>query len=175
METWCAKRAKKGDVSAFEKLISLHEERMYRMAYLYVKNRDDALDAVQEAVYKAFRSIQKLKSPEYVTSWLMRITINCAVDLIRRHGRETASPVEDIESAIPPGEPADMRIIERATLDDLMNVLNADEKRLIMLKYYCDMTFAEIAEETAMPQGSVKTAVYRALGKLRKKAEEEKI
>lgn len=168
METQYARRAKRGDMAAFEKLISLNEERMYRMAYLYVKNRDDALDVVQDAVCRAFRGIHKLKSPEYVTSWLTRITINCAVDHIRRHSREIPCDGESIEDIMSPEEAADMRILEKAALDDLMNVLAADEKQIIMLKYYCDMTFSEIAEETSMPLGSVKTTLYRALDKLRK-------
>lgn len=171
MEPYDVYWAAKGDTGAFEKLITAHEQRMYRMAYLYVKNRDDALDVVQEAVCKAFRGIRRLKNPEYVTSWLIRITMNCAVDMIRRQGRETACPAEDIEAAVQPEEPADERILERVTLDDMMNVLNADEKRLIMLKYYCEMTFSEMSEELKMPLGSVKTALYRALNKLRKEAE----
>lgn len=165
------KRAQKGDKSAFTALISENETRMYRMAYLYVRNKDDALDVVQEAVIKAYRGIRSLNKPEYAASWLVRITINCAMDMLRRRGREISFPPEDME-AIAVSENDDGEILEKVTLEGLMNGLNASEKQLVILKYYCEMTFAEIADDVAMPEGTVKTVFYRALEKLRKYAKE---
>ena len=172
MEAQCAYRAMRGDIRAFEKLITLHEVRMYRMAYLYVKNRDDALDVVQNAACRAFRSIRGMKNPEHVTTWLIRITINCAVDMLRRQGREMTCPPDFIENVGPVSEDEGKGVIERITLEQLIDELDAPEKQAVMLRYYCGYTFNEIAGEMSVPLGTAKTLLYRALGKLKKKAKE---
>ncbi len=59
------KKAKKGNDEAFEQLIRLYQNQLYRTAYLYVGNKEDALDVVQETVYKAYLSIEQLKKPNY--------------------------------------------------------------------------------------------------------------
>ena len=64
-------------------LIHTYKEKFYRIAYSYVKNEQDALDVIQESVYKAYCSLDKLKSPEYFKTWFTRILINKAIDQIR--------------------------------------------------------------------------------------------
>lgn len=76
MET--IEKAQKGDAQSFYELITERRELLYKTAYLYVKNEQDALDIVGETVYHAFRSIGKLKHPEYFTTWLVKILINQA-------------------------------------------------------------------------------------------------
>lgn len=63
------------------------ERELYRIAFLYLKNRDDALDCVQEAAFKCFRNYPKLKEPKYFKTWAVRITINCAKDILRSRGQ----------------------------------------------------------------------------------------
>ena len=76
--TELVRRAIKQDEAAFEQLILLHSEQLYRTAYVYVKNEQDALDVVQETVYKAFISIGQVKEPKYFVTWLTKILIrNC--------------------------------------------------------------------------------------------------
>jgi len=76
--TELVRRAIKQDEAAFEQLILLHSEQLYRTAYVYVKNEQDALDVVQETVYKAFISVGQVKEPKYFVTWLTKILIrNC--------------------------------------------------------------------------------------------------
>lgn len=79
------KKAQKGNDKAFLKLYQQFEEDIYRLAYVYVKNKDDALDVVQEVAYQSFKKIDTLKKPEYFKTWLMKITINCAINVIRKN------------------------------------------------------------------------------------------
>ncbi len=65
-------KAIKGDEEAFELLIKEEGDKLYKTAFLYVRNKDDALDVVQEAVTKAFISIHQLKKPELFSAWLMK-------------------------------------------------------------------------------------------------------
>lgn len=79
------KKAIKGNKNAFEKLIKQHYERIYRTAFLYVHNEEDALDVVQEATFQAFKSIHSLKHPEYFLTWFTRIIIRCSSRILKRN------------------------------------------------------------------------------------------
>lgn len=68
----------KGDEYAFELLIKQESGKLYRTAFLYVRNKEDALDVVQDTVYKAYQSITRLRNPEYFSTWLIKILIRTA-------------------------------------------------------------------------------------------------
>ncbi|ASB92202.1 RNA polymerase sigma factor sigV [Bacillus subtilis] len=80
-------KARKGNARAFEKLMLAHQETLYKTAYLYLRNKEDALDAVQETAYKAFISIEKLKEPKYFLTWLTRILINSIFAMKKKQGK----------------------------------------------------------------------------------------
>ena len=71
------RKAATGSKEAFEKLIIMHQEYLYKTAYLYTKNEQDALDAVQECAMRAMISMDKLREPAYFKTWITRILINC--------------------------------------------------------------------------------------------------
>ena len=81
------KKAISGDDEAFEYIINNCKERLYRTAFAYVKNEEQALDVVQETVYKAYVSIEKLKNPEYFNTWITRILINNALTVIKKNSK----------------------------------------------------------------------------------------
>ena len=66
------------------------ENSLYRMAYVYVKNEQDALDVMQETAYRAYKNYHTLQNPQYFKTWVTRILINCAVDCIRKKQRYAA-------------------------------------------------------------------------------------
>ncbi|MGE8081461.1 RNA polymerase sigma factor [Peribacillus loiseleuriae] len=160
------KKAQKGDDKAFLKLFQKYEEDIYRMAYVYVKNKDDALDVVQEVAYRSFKKIDTLKKPQYFKTWLIKITISCAIDCLRQNRKVVqlkteyeeliGSDVEDIPLSL--------------SLHQLLDELNEDEKSIVILKFYEGYSFKEIAELLNIPLGTSKSILYRALGKLRKQA-----
>ncbi|MGO5073258.1 sigma factor [Clostridium sporogenes] len=71
-----ARLAKKGDKAAFSKLIKIYEKDLYRVSIAMLKNDDDALDGMEDAILKAFKSIKNLREPEYFKTWLIKILIN---------------------------------------------------------------------------------------------------
>ena len=164
-------RARKGDGEAFAEILRTYERSMYRAAYAYLKNEADALDAVQEASYRAFLNLKRLKEPGYVGTWLVRIAINCAVDIIRKRRR-----TDELDAL--PGNAAQLAYSDdalgRIEVQELLGMLDEDEKRLIGLRYFDGYTFSEMSELERRPLGSVKSALYRALEKLRRNAKEEK-
>jgi RNA polymerase sigma-70 factor (ECF subfamily) len=158
-------KAQKGDDKAFLKLFQKYEKDIYRMAYVYVKNQSDALDVVQEVAYRSFKNIHTLKHPEYFKTWLLKIAITCSIDIVRQNNKvvqlhpgfeeSIGEEMEDVSLAI--------------TLQELIELLNEEEKSVVILKYYEGFSFKEIAETLHMPLGTAKSILYRALSKLRKK------
>ncbi|WP_438823899.1 sigma-70 family RNA polymerase sigma factor [Bacillus sp. JJ1566] len=158
------KKAQKGNDKAFLKLFQQFEEDIYRMAFVYVKNKDDALDVVQELAYQSFKKIDTLKNPEYFKTWLIKITINCAINILRRN-KKVVQLKPDFEVFI---GAEDKDLLLDLTLKELIDVLQEDEKSVILLRFYHDRTLKEIAEILDIPLGTAKSVLYRALHKLRK-------
>lgn len=155
------KKAIKGNKKAFQDLILKEQSSLYKMAYLYVKNEDDALDIVHESVYKAYVSIKNLKEPNYFLTWLTRIVINTAIDFIKKKKLISEVPVEQIQ-AIGQG-----KIEDRLDLLDAINQLEDRFKTIIILRYYKDFSVKQIAYALNCPEGTVKTQLFRATNKLR--------
>ena len=162
------KKAQKGNDKAYLELFQQYEADIYRMAYVYVKNKNDALDVVQEVAYQSFKNISTLNKAEYFKTWLMKITINCALNVINKNKKvvqlipqfevHTGEEVEDIAISL--------------SLRELMDTLHEDEKSVILLKYYNDRTLKEISEVLEIPLGTAKSILYRALNKLRQNLKE---
>lgn len=162
------KKAQKGNDKAYLELFQKYEADIYRMAYVYVKNKNDALDVVQEVAYQSFKNISTLNKPEYFKTWLMKITINCSLTVINKNKKvvqlipqfevHTGAEVEDIATSL--------------SLRELMDTLHEDEKSVILLKYYNDRTLKEISDILEIPLGTAKSILYRALNKLRQNLKE---
>ena len=73
------------------------QARFYRLAYSYLKNREEALDAVQTAVCRAWERQDSLRDPSALHTWFCRILVNACTDLLRQRGRVTYVPLEDLE------------------------------------------------------------------------------
>ncbi|WP_336511325.1 sigma-70 family RNA polymerase sigma factor [[Bacillus] enclensis] len=164
------KKAIKGNKNAFEKLVQQHYERIYRTAYLHVYNEEDALDAVQEAAYQAYKSIHTLKHPEYFLTWLTRIVIRCAVDVIRKRGKVV--PMNDeLLSNVPDESTQDYE--GSAQLLQAIGQLKHNHRTAIILFYYHDYSIKTISTVMDIPENTVKTYLSRGKAELKKVYEKE--
>lgn len=162
------KKAQKGDEKAYIFLFKKYELDIYRIAYVYVKNQNDALDIVQETAYKSFSQIKTLKNPSYFKTWLIKIAINNALSHLRKE-KKIVHLKPDYVDSLPANEKEDITL--QITLQDLIERLNENEKSIVLLRFYADHTISEIAKILDMPLGTVKTILYRSLQKLRMKME----
>jgi RNA polymerase sigma-70 factor (ECF subfamily) len=170
-------KAKKGDKNAFSELMQERKADIYRIAFVYAKNSDDALDILQNTVYKAFISIKKLNNVEYFNTWITRICINCCIDFIRKKKRITQKEIKYTE----PGEidnlPESKDDLSQIALSiDMYNAidkLDENHKAIVILKYYQDLTLSQISDVLSCPIGTVKTRLNRSLGILRLELKEE--
>ncbi|MFE4430812.1 sigma-70 family RNA polymerase sigma factor [Peribacillus butanolivorans] len=162
------KKAKRGNEKAFQELIQDEKNKLFRMAYLYVKNEDDALDIVQDTIYKAFISIKQLKDPHYFTTWISRILINTALDFIKKNNRMI--PFSDFDGY---HNDENLLIEEKLDLVEAIERLEVQYKTVIIFRYYKDLSIKQIAEILNCPEGTVKTRLHRAINQLKSDLKEE--
>lgn len=138
--------------------------RLYRTAYMYLGSEADALEAVDEAVYKALRSLKKLRQPEFFDTWITRILINeCKTELKRKR---RLAPLEELpETAV--------EQFDALPLKDAVSRLPGDLKEPLILRYFAEYTVAQTAEALKIPQGTAATRLRRALSILRLELSEE--
>ncbi|MGL4453372.1 MAG: sigma-70 family RNA polymerase sigma factor [Sarcina sp.] len=165
------KRAKKGDEEAFLFLMNECKKKLYRTAYSYVKDESLALDIVQETVYKAYISIDKLKKVEYFTTWITRILINNALDVVKKNNKVVYLADKQFFENIEDKEKISSE--EKICLWEAIDSLEEKHREVIVLKYFNDMTVTEIAEVLSYPVGTVKTYLNKGLVRLRKIVEKD--
>ncbi len=161
-----AAQAIAGDDDAFLSLLLAHKEALYRTALAYLKNREDALEAVQEVTFRAYEKIHSLKRPEYAKTWLIRIMMNYCRDVLHKQKRL----LFDEEIVLQHGISEDYTYLE---VEEALGQLTDEQRELIHLKYLQDVKIKEIAEMTSTPEGTVKTRLYKALKSLRSFIEEK--
>lgn len=150
-----------------EKKILSDYKKYYRLAYSYVKDEDDAMDVVQESVYKAIKECSTLKKEKYFSTWMYRIVVNASLDFIRKSKRELPSLVEYEEYYRDPYMDFDVM--------DSLNKLDNSEKSIIILRFFEDEKLETIAEILDLNISTVKSRLYRSLKKLRIDLESEEI
>lgn len=140
----------------------------YRLAFSYVKNRDAALDVVQEAIVKALTKIDSLREPAYLKTWFYRILLNEAMNHFRRN--RNLVPFDELvdhrtEEGGDPGE--------RLDLYDAIQRLSLPEQTVVKLRFFQDLKLEEIARCTGTNLNTVKSRLYKALKKLKDMTGEE--
>ena len=148
----------------FENRLTPLRPRLYKTALLYLGSEDAALEAVDEAVYKALRGLKKLREEAYFETWLIRILINeCKNEL--RH-RKRFVPLDDI-----PEESAED--YDRLPMRQAVEKLPVRLREIILLRFFMGLTLAETAKTLDIPQGTAATRQRRALELLRLELSEE--
>lgn len=140
-------------------------QRLYRTAYLYLGREADALEAVDEAVYQALRSLGKLRQEDLFETWLTRILINECHRELRRRRRLSG------EEALP--ETAGPDAYDHLPLKDAVARLPETLRAVVILRYFTGYTQWETAAALDIPQGTVATRQRRALELLRLELGEE--
>ncbi|MFC4323270.1 sigma-70 family RNA polymerase sigma factor [Litchfieldia salsa] len=158
------KKAINGNKECLEELLIIHGDQLYRTAYLYVRNREDALDVVQETSYKAFLSISQLKNEAFFLTWLTKILINCSYDILRKSKKEL--PLNSVIELTLDGKSE--RRAETLDLLEAINTLNENHKNAIILFYFHDLPIGEIAKVMNLPENTIKTHLRRGKERLKK-------
>ncbi len=157
-------KARKGNVEAYNLLISRWDKRIYNYLFRLVKDREDAMDLSQDVFLKAYQNLAKLEEPSRFGPWLYRIAHNEAYSLLRKNRPETEMVEEWAEYA--PSRrmlPVEVSLaVERA-----MARLTEDQREAVVLKIYEGFKFEEMAEILACPVSTIKSRLYAALDLLK--------
>jgi len=163
------RKARRGDVEAYNLLISRWERRVYNYLLRIVGDREDALDLSQDVFLKAYQNLQKLDDPARFAPWLFRIAHNEAFSSFRKRRPEGETVPqsdfagEDIPASASPAFPIELSIAVTTALGKL----HADQREAVILKIYQGFKFEEMAEILSCPVSTVKSRLYTALDVLK--------
>lgn len=153
------------DCEVLSEYIVSNQEKFYRLAYSYMMNEQDALDMVSEAIVSAYEGFGNLRNRQGIKTWFYRILVNKCMDGLRRRKRETPE-TDDVFVNVPfeeKGYDSTGRILYQA-----VSSLPDKLKNVMILKYYEEFTFEEIAGITGLNISTVKSRVYLGIEMLRK-------
>ena len=170
-ESKLVQKAIKGNQAAFEQLVKMHYEQIYRTAFLYVHNQEDALDIVQESTYQALISIHGLKNPEYFMTWFTKIVIRCSSQLLSK--RKNDVPLTDNILSVLTAE-SDNITEESMSILEILGKLKESYRTSLILFYYYDYSIKTISGVMEIPEGTVKTYLSRGKDELKKRLEGER-
>ncbi len=162
-------RARRGDVDAYNHLVSRWQKPVYNYLLRLTGNREDALDLSQDVFLKAYQNLRKLEDAGRFAPWLYRIAHNEAYSMFRKRRPESENEVEPegVEQEITVGGsgvfPIELSLAVTAALDRL----SAEQRETVVLKIYQGFKFEEIAEILACPVSTVKSRLYTALDLLK--------
>jgi RNA polymerase sigma-70 factor (ECF subfamily) len=171
-ETTLVQAAQNGNSDAFRQLFEDNKQMVFTIAYKYVQNREDAEDILQETFIKAYHSLDKFRMGEDTnfTSWLYRIGINSAIDLLRKnrkmkdhsHGPGNFDKISLNEESHDPAHTTSIKDI-REKIDYVLNRLTSRQRMIFILRHYQQLSTQEIAEYMDCSQGSIKKQLFRAV------------
>jgi RNA polymerase sigma factor (sigma-70 family) len=173
-ETELVGRARRGDVSAYEELVRRYQGIAHRTAYL-IAGQAEAEDAAQQAFVKAYHALGRFDPNRPFRPWLLRIVANEARNLRRSAGRRAGLELalgSEREAAEPSPEFSSIARERREGLLRAMGRLGETDREVLGLRYFLDLSEAEMAEAMGVAPGTVKSRLSRAMDRLHEAAAE---
>lgn len=165
-------KAAAGDRAAFRQLVLEHSHAMFRLAWRLTSDENAAEDIVQESFIKAWRKLGEFRMDASFRSWLHRITVNTAMDYLRKHARrkqfETAEPEwETTQQTVGQVSDSGTQIDISTQTQAAMMGLSESERTALLLKHYEGHSIQEIARIMDITTGACKQNIFRAVKKMR--------
>lgn len=166
-------RAKDGDQKAYADLMQRYKDSIYFMALKMVNNKDDAMDLTVETFGKAFENLEKYKPDFAFSTWLFRIATNNCIDFIRKKRISLVSidslsddggderPLQIKSDTLNPEEES-IKKQQSKELKEIVDKLPLRYRTLIVLRYFDELSYEEIAQQLDLPLGTVKAQLFRA-------------
>ncbi len=171
-----------GDVAAFDELMAAHEDRVFGICLRMLRDRDMALDAVQETFINVFRKADRYKAEAAFSTWLYRVAVNTCYDQLRKSKRRAAQPLPEHHDPADPQAGDELESIElRPQIEGALQALPAEFRAAVVLVDLEGNALETAANMLAVPVGTVKSRVFRgrkllaqSLGNLRAGSEHQK-
>ena len=157
------RRYLEGDVTAFDELMRVHEDRVFAICLRMMTDRDAALDAAQDVFLTVFRKADRYKEQAAFSTWLYRVAVNTCYDHLRRRKRKrTTSLPEYFDPADPRGEDPLTAVELRPDIETALATLSPEFRAAIVLVDLNGMSLEGASEALDIPIGTVKSRVFRA-------------
>ena len=158
------RRARDGDPDALERLIARYDRYVFGVAILTLGDRSEAQDAAQEALIKAIRGLKRFKGDSAFDTWLYRVTVNTCRDFQRRQSRRKETALDETPAVVSTDGPLQATIEDerRQAVWSAIGTLTPALREVVVLRYYLDMSGAEIAEVTGVSSGTVYWRLHQA-------------
>ncbi len=161
-----------GDKKAMVRFVEITYPNMFQTAFSIIRNVHDAEDICQESFLHFFSSLPKFEGKSSLQTWLYRITVNCAIDILRARKTKITELNEDFIN----GKDEPSKTIENKELSlkvhDAIEKLGAQQRAVFTLKHFNGLKFEEISQIMGISPSTAKTHFYRAIGGLRESLRE---
>jgi RNA polymerase sigma-70 factor (ECF subfamily) len=164
--------ARAGDADAFSRLVEAYQTPVYNLAYRMLGNSIEAEDAAQEAFIRAYTRLETYDPAHKFSSWLLAITSHYCVDVLRKRRMHCVS-LDDLpplaELASPRTTQPEQVVVQQqdaSAVQKLLKALSPDYRTPVILRYWYDMSYREIAETMGVSVGTIKTRLHRARARL---------
>jgi RNA polymerase sigma-70 factor (ECF subfamily) len=159
--------ARKGDSDAFGKVVEAFQSPVYNLCYRMLGNPEDAEDAAQEAFWRAYQGLSKYDFQRSFGTWMLSIAAHYCIDRLRRKrinflSLEALLPEEDAPDTSPTPEVVTGKNEEREAVQELLKTLNPEERAMIVMRYWYDMSYEEIGQSLSCSVSAVKSRLHRA-------------
>lgn len=155
---------KKGSTEAYQEIVTRYMKKAYYVALSYVHNHQDALDISQESFIRAFRRIKSFSSQKPFFPWFYKLMKNLCLDHLRRRSRIKEIPLEGIPVLEEEREDREMKEV----LWREIARLPFEQREVVILRYFQQLSYGEIAEMTDKPVGTVMSSLHYAKKRLKK-------
>ncbi|HEU0010751.1 MAG TPA: sigma-70 family RNA polymerase sigma factor [Verrucomicrobiae bacterium] len=171
------RRAQRGNMPAFEGLVGRHRDKIYARAFSMMRNEDDAVDLSQEAWVKGWQRLKQFQGESSFVTWMTRIVINLCLDQLRKHKRQRAESIEQLEDdlggverqmpavTVNPTEGLE-RTELRARIDKALGQLSYEHRTVLILHEFEDLEYKEIAKRMQCSIGTVMSRLFYARRKM---------
>jgi RNA polymerase sigma-70 factor, ECF subfamily len=166
------RQARNGDAAAFSKLVEAYQKPVYNLAYRLLGNSVEAEDAAQEAFIRAYTRLETYDPSRKFSSWILSISSHYCIDMLRRR-RGNIMSVDELPPMVDLSMPKAMQpeqvVIQDQVADEvqqLLDTLAPSYRTPVILRYWYDMSYKEIAETMSVTESTIKTRLHRARAKL---------
>lgn len=174
-EKWLIANAKRGNTTAFEKIVKLYQNEVYNSAYFITKNREDALDVSQDVFLKLWRFLPSYREEASLKTYIAKITRNCALDYIKARTKneadalyyEDGNAVEIPDTESSPSVEYEKEERRNAVRSSILE-LPSPYREVIVMRELSGLSYDEIAKATDTSVGTVKSRINRGREELKK-------
>ena len=165
-ESLWLKQSQQGNAHAFTRIVEKYEKPVFSLCYRMLGNSEDAEDAAQETFLRAFKNINRFDERRSFSTWLLSIAAHYCIDQHRRQRYRIVS-IEDLPMPdLPDNSPGlELRISntqDRERVQNLLKILNAVDKAIVILYYWNEFSYQEICQSLSLSESAVKSRLHRA-------------